>query len=120
MTENLNATGICSDLHVSSGLVGDLHDELAALVGRLAHQVVEDEEVDGGAQVVDVGHEDVLLPLSDEFVQQPAVGEAGVDVSVTRRVPGLRILSADPNVFGYRQQGLLVDPRIPAGRTIDH
>lgn len=108
-----------SDLDVGSGLVGDLHDELAAPVGRLAHQVVQDEEVDGGAQVVDVGHEDVLLPLSDEFVQQPRVGEAGVDVSVTRRVPGIRVLAAHPHVLSYRQQGLLVDPRIPARTTVD-
>lgn len=108
-----------SDLDVGSGLVGDLHDELAAAVGRLAHQVVQDEEVDGGAQVVDVGHEDVLLPLSDEFVQQSRVGEAGVDVSVTRRVPGIRVLAAHPHVLSYRQQGLLVDPRIPARTTVD-
>lgn len=94
----------CADLDVSSGLVCDLHDELAASVGRLAHQVVEDEEVDGGAQVVDVGHEDVLLPVSDEFVQHATVGEAGVDVSVTRWVPGLPVLSAHPHVFGDWQQ----------------
>lgn len=106
-----------SDLDIGSGLVGDLHDELAASVGRLAHQVVEDEEVHGGTQVVDVGHKDVLLPLSDEFVQQPAVGEAGVDVSVTRRVPGLGILAVHAHVFGDGQQGLLVDPWIPERRT---
>lgn len=103
-------------LDVGPRLVGDLHDELAALVSRLAHQLVEDEEVDRGAQVVDVGDEDVLLALGDELVQQAGVGEAGVDVAVSRRVPGLAVLAAQAHVLGDGQEGLLVDPWIPAGR----
>lgn len=106
-----------SDLDVGPRLVGDLHDELAAALGRRAHQVVQDEEVHGGAQVVDVGDEDVLLPLGEEFVQQAAVLEAGVDVAVTRRVPALRVLAARPHVLGDRQQRLFVDPRVPETRT---
>lgn len=74
---------------------------------------MEDEEVHGGSKVVDVGHEDVLLPLGDELFQQPGVGEAGVNVSVTRRVPGLRVVPVHPHVLSDRQQRLLVDPRIP-------
>lgn len=56
---------LLADLDVSSGLVGDLHYELATFVSWLAHQVVQDEEVDGGTQVVNVGHKDVLLPFCD-------------------------------------------------------
>ena len=75
--------------------------------------MVEDVQVHGGAQVVDVGHKDVLLALGEQLVQQARVGEAGVDVAVARRVPGLRVLPARPQVPGYGQQGLLVDPRVP-------
>lgn len=56
-------------LDVSTRLVRNLHDELAALAVGLADQLVQDVEVDGGAQVVDVGHEDVLAALSDQLVQ---------------------------------------------------
>lgn len=77
---------------------------------------MEDEEVHGGSQVVDVGHKDVLFPLCDEFVQQPRVVEAGIDVSVTWGVPGLSIVAAQCHTLGDRKQRLLVDPRIPERR----
>lgn len=91
-------------LDVGTGLVGDLHDELAAAVGGLADEVVEDVQIHGGTQVVDVGHEDVLLALGDELVQQARVVEAGIDVTVARRVPGLRILACQAQVCGDGQQ----------------
>lgn len=75
--------------------------------------MVEDEQVDGGSQVVDVGNKDVLFPLSDEFVQEPGVLEAGIDVSVSWWVPGLSIFTTGAHALSNRQEGLLVDPRIP-------
>lgn len=107
-------------LDIGPRFVGDLHDELAALVRRLAHQLVEDEEVDSGAQVVNVGHKDVLLPLSDELVQQAGVGEASVDVAVSWRVPGLAVLTTQAHVLGDGQQRLLVDPWVPVGEERAH
>lgn len=102
-----------SDLDVGSGLVRDLHDELAAFAVGLAHQVVEDVQVHGGTQVVDVGHEDVLLPLGNELLQQARVIEAGVDVSVSGRVPNLRALACHAYVLRHGQQRLLIHPGIP-------
>lgn len=57
-------------LDIGPGLVGDFHDELTSLAIGLAHQMVEDVQVHGGPQIVDIGHEDVLLALGDELVKQ--------------------------------------------------
>lgn len=75
--------------------------------------MVEDEQVNCGSQVVDVGNKDVLFPFSNEFVQEPGVLEAGIDVSVPWWVPGLSIFAAGAHALSNWQEGLLVDPRIP-------
>ena len=72
-------------LDVCPSFLCDLHDEL--LAGGEA--LVEDVEVDGGADVVHVGDEAELLGLGQEPVQQPAVGEGCVEVAVAGRVPVL-------------------------------
>lgn len=103
-------------LDVGARLVRHLHDELAALAVGLVHQVVQDVQVHGGPQVVDVGHEDVLLALRDQLLQQARVVEAGVDVPVARRVPALRALPSHAQAGGHREEGLLVDARVPGWR----
>lgn len=105
-----------SDLDVGAGLVGHLHDKLAAALGWLAHQVVEDVQVHGGAQVVDVGDEHELLPLRDQLLQQSRVIEAGIDVTVTWGIPRLRVLPTHTQSTRHRQQGLLIYSGIPAER----
>lgn len=100
-------------LDVCARLVRHLHDELAPLAVGLADQVVQDVEVDGGSQVVDVGHEDVLLALLDQLVQQARVVEAGVNVTVPRRVPAFCALSVHAEVCGHGEEGLFVDTRVP-------
>jgi len=77
-----------TSLDVGLGLVGDLHDVLGLGVNHL----LQDVEVDGGTQVVDVGDEDVLLSGSDELVEQSrvAVENRGPMMSVTSR--GLALL----------------------------
>lgn len=70
-------------------------------------------QVHGGAQVVDVGHKDVLLALRDQLIQQARVVEAGVDVAVTRRVPGLCVLPAHAEAGGHGEEGLFVDAGVP-------
>lgn len=83
-----------STLHVSSRLVRYFHHELMAhaIVLRFAQQAVEDAEVDGRAQVVDVGEEKILAALLDELLQQPRVLEGLVEVTVTGRVPGFHVV----------------------------
>ena len=76
-----------SSLNVSPGLVGDLHDELSL---RLDAEV-EDGEVHGGAQVVDVGQEDVLPALVNHLLHEPRVVERLVEVSVAWWVPTNKI-----------------------------
>ena len=72
-----------SSLNVSPGLVGDLHDELSL---RLDAEV-EDGEVHGGAQVVDVGQEDDFPALVQQLLHEAGVVERLVEVSVAWRVP---------------------------------
>ena len=74
-----------TSLDVRSGFVGDLHDELPVV----ADDHVEDVEVHGGAEVVNVGDEAVLLTLLHQLLQQPAVVEGLVKVAVARRVPAI-------------------------------
>ena len=65
-------------LHIGPGLVGDLHDKLLVLLD----DHVEDVEVHRGPEVVNVGHEAVLLTRLDVLLQQPAVEEGLIKVSV--------------------------------------
>lgn len=74
---------------------------------------MQDVEVHRGAQVVDVGHEDVLAALRDQLVQQARVVEAGVNVAVPGRVPGLSVLPPHAQVCGHREEGLFVDAGVP-------
>lgn len=77
-----------SYLDISTGLVGHLHDEFEGRAGALlAHQLVEYVQVDGGAQIVNIGEEAVLTALVNEFLQQTRVTEGIVEVAVTRWVP---------------------------------
>ena len=62
-----------TSLDIGLGLVGNLHDVLGLGVNHL----LQDVEVDGGTQVVDVGNEDVLLSGSDELVEQSRVAAEG-------------------------------------------
>lgn len=100
-------------LDVSTCLIRHLHDELAPLAVGLADQVVQDVEVDGGSEVVDVGHEDVLSALRDQFFQKARIVEAGVDVTVARGVPALCVVPIHAQVGGHRKEGFFVDARIP-------
>ena len=68
-------------LHIGSGLVGDLHDKLLVLL----YDHVEDVEVHRGPEVVNVGDEAVLLTRLDVLLQQPAVEEGLIEVSVAWR-----------------------------------
>lgn len=105
-------------LHVGPRLIRHLHDELAAFAVGLADQVVQDVQVHGGTQVVDVGYKDVLLALSDQLVQQTRVVEAGVDVAVAGGVPAVSVLSTRAQALGYRKERLFVYARVP-GERID-
>lgn len=104
-------------LHISTRLIRHLHDELAPLPVGLADQLVQDVEVDRGPQVIDVGHEDVLAALRDQLVQQARIVEAGVNVAVPRRIPGLRLLPVHAQVCGHREEGFFVDARVPVHKT---
>jgi hypothetical protein len=48
---------------------------------------LQDLGVHGGTQVVNVGDEEVLFALVDQFVKETRVGEGFKQVSVARRVP---------------------------------
>lgn len=54
-----------------------------------ADQREKDTEIDRGAHVVDVGDEHVLLALVDEVLQQAAVVQTLVHISVTWWVPSV-------------------------------
>lgn len=82
-----------STLDVGPGFISDLHHELVAhAVLIVAHQPVQDAEVDRRAEIVDVGQEQILATLLDELLQQPRVLEGLVEVTVAGRVPGLHVV----------------------------
>ena len=112
-TSHQTSGGTRAHLDIGAGLVRHLHDELAALAVGLADQLLQDMQVDRGTQVVDVGHEDVLLTLSNELVQQARVVEAGVDVPMTRGVPHLSTLPRKAQLRGDREEGLFIYTRVP-------
>jgi hypothetical protein len=72
-----------SSLNVGPGLVGDLHDELDL---RLEAEV-EDGEVDGGSEVVNVGEEDVLAALVNKILHQAGVVKREVEIAVAGWIP---------------------------------
>ncbi len=72
-----------SSLNVGSGLVSDLHDELDL---RLEAEV-EDGEVDGGSEVVNVGEEDVLAALVNKILHQAGVVKREVEIAVAGWIP---------------------------------
>lgn len=60
-----------SYLNISTGLIGHLHDEFKGRAGALlAHQLVEYVQVDGGAQIVNIGEETIFTTLANELLQQ--------------------------------------------------
>lgn len=79
--------------------------------------MVQDVQVHGGTQVVDVGHKDVLLTLSNQLVQQTRVVEAGVDVPMAGGVPAISALPIHAKALGYRKERLFVYARVPGERT---
>lgn len=106
-------------LDISSGFVRDLHDKLAPFAIRLAHQMVQYKQVYSGAQVIDVGDENVLLPFSDELLEQTGVIKASVNIAVTGRIPHIRILSSHSHILCNRQQGFLVNTWIPGEKGVN-
>lgn len=70
-------------LDVSLGLVGQLHDVL----GVGLHHVLEDAEIDNGAEVVNIGQEDDLNAALKELVENARVVERLENITVARRVP---------------------------------
>jgi hypothetical protein len=56
------------------------------LQNRSLDALRQDVEVDGGAHVVDVGHEAVLPALIDQLVQDSGIVNGLIKVTVTRRI----------------------------------
>ena len=77
-------------LHVRPRLVRHLHHKLGGLgPGWGVEQEVEYVEVHCGTQVVNVGDEDELFALFDEFFQETRSLEGSVHVTVTWWVPAV-------------------------------
>lgn len=84
--EKLSSTLIVDDgatLDISFGLVRELHD-----VFRLGlNHVLQDSEIDNGAQVVGIGEEDDFNATFDQLIKNAAVVERLEHVTMTGRVP---------------------------------
>jgi hypothetical protein len=70
-------------LDVGLGLVGQFHNVL----GLSLDHVVEEIQVDDGAEIVDVADKDVFLATGDQGVEGAAVDEGIKDIAVAGRVP---------------------------------
>eukprot|EP00128_Syssomonas_multiformis_P005340 Colp12_sorted_trinity150504_noHs@14581 len=95
-------------LHISDGLVSDLHQELDALGG--GKQVVEDVDVNSSTKVVDVGDKNVLLALSDQSLKQARVLKSFIDITMAGGVPVILVVEA----LGHRKKGIFVEARVLA------
>lgn len=102
-------------LNVCLGLVREFHKEF----GFRADEVGKDPEIYIGAQVVDIGHKDVLLASGNELVQKARVAERIEDVAVPRWVPLRLVRGCVPR---YGEERFLVDtwvPRLVEGEDLD-
>ena len=102
-------------LDVGLGLVGQLHDVL----GIGLDHVLEDAEVDDGAEVVGVGEEDDLDTALEELVEDARVVQRLEHVTVAGRVP---VVDCRVERLGHREQRVLVDPGVPGlveGEDVD-
>lgn len=70
-------------LDISLGLVGQLHDVL----GLGLNHVLQDAQIDNGAQVVNVGQEDDLDTTLNELVEDSRVVQGLEDITVSGRIP---------------------------------
>lgn len=90
-----------TSLNIGAGLVGELH----AVLDLAIDDVLEDVEIDGGAKVVDVRHEDVLLALGEKRVDEPRAVDGLEEITVARRVPILMYVAVVGD--GHRFERLL-------------
>ena len=72
-----------TSLDIGLGLVGQLHDIFCL---RLDH-VLQDAEINNGAQVVDIGKEEDLDASLNKLLKNTRVVERFEDISVSRRIP---------------------------------
>ena len=73
----------CATLDVCLRLVRQLHNVLCFCL----HHVLQDVEIDDGAEIVGVGEEEDLDSALDELIEDAGVVEGFVDVAVARWVP---------------------------------
>lgn len=103
---NLQQTGLAlvvddgTTLDVGLGLVSQLHD----VVGLGVDHVLQNAQVNDGAQVVGVGQEDVFDATLEQLVEGARVVERLEDVSVAGRVP---VLQGSVVALGSGQQRVL-------------
>lgn len=78
-------------LNVSACFVCHFHYEVDwfAIGLFLAEQFIEDGQVDGGAQVIDIGEETVFATFGDELTEESGVLERFVEITVTGWVPAV-------------------------------
>lgn len=85
-------------------LVGDLHQEL----GLCVNHMLQDVDVDGSSQVVNIGDENVFLASCEKLVEETRVGEGVVQVTVSGWVPRTRnaMLAISPKEDGIAEHRL--------------
>lgn len=102
-------------LDIGLGLVGEFHDVLSLGL----HHVLENAQVDNGAQIVHVGEEDDFDAALEELVENARVIERLKDITVTRRVP---LADGRVIVAGNGKLGILEDSGVAGlveGEDID-
>lgn len=102
-------------LDIGLGLVGQLHDVL----GFALNHVLENAEINNGAEVVSVGKEDDLDATVDELVKNTRVVEGLENVTVSGRIP---VMESRVKGLGDWEEGVLEDsgvPRLVKGKNVD-
>jgi hypothetical protein len=104
-----------TSLDVSLGLVSQLHDVL----GLGVNHVLQDAEIDHGAEVVGVGQEDVLDAPFNQLVESTGVVQGLENVTVSGGVP---VLEGRVEALGGGQERVLDDAgvaRLVEGDDVD-
>lgn len=80
-------------LYICSCFIGDLHDKFTLFSIGWVHQMVKNIKIHSCTQVIDIRHKYVLLPLSNQSIQQARIIETGIDVTMPWGIPCLCTLS---------------------------
>lgn len=75
------------------------------------HQQIHNIQINSRAEIINVGNKTILPSLRNELIEQPAVLEGLIEVSVTGRIPRIHV-AVDIRVLSDGQETVSRDARV--------